>query len=339
MTNENILIILSIIFLTSLVIYKFLPTTVNVLGSRQAMETAMQIVREDKPTPVQSSRFYAVVASEYFETTKSSIGNRVYDYRIVEFSTTTLRNVLTQIVNEDNANSEGFIMKVGPEYWDQTKGWTEEDKRPFSPQAVKMTPFIIDDNFTYQVPPPPVYGSEEFKDGLAQVKSAAERRTPEQGALINFWGGVPGTEGPAGIWQNKLYDVTKKYHLSDQLYAYVQMILAKSVADSFRECWKTKFTYQTKRPDMTDSTIPLAMPDPSFPSYVSGHSTVSFAAATVLSKLFPADSEQFFSDATDAKNSRLHAGIHFPYDNDEGEKLGRAIGEFTIGKLNLQKIK
>jgi hypothetical protein len=58
-----------------------------------------------------------------------------------------------------------------------------------------------------------------------------------------------------------------------------------------------------------------------------------------LAKIVPADSEQFFSDATAAKNSRLHAGIHFAYDNDEGEKLGRAIGEFAIGKLNLQKIK
>jgi hypothetical protein len=230
-------------------------------------------------------------------------------------------------------------MKKGPEYWNQTVGWDPETKTPFSPNAEKLSTFVLDQNFAYQVPPPPAYGSEEFKKGLAEVKAAAERRTPEQGALINFWGGVPGTEAPAGIWQNRLFDITKKYKLSNEEYAYAQMVLAKSVADSFHECWKEKFIFQTKRPDMTDSTIPLAMANPPFPSYVSGHSTISFTAATVLAKIFPADSEQFFSDATAAKNSRLHAGIHFAYDNDEGEKLGRAIGEFAIGKLNLQKIK
>lgn len=310
------------------------PVQSKSLEARSVMETAMQIIREDKPTPPQSSRFYAIVSTQYYDKLLAKQVNLESD-----FSTSTLRGILTQIVNEDDANSEGFVMKVGPEYWNQTKGWTKEDKKPFSPQAVKMTPFIIDDKFTYQVPPPPVFGSAEFKAALAEVKNAAERRTPEQGALINFWGGVPGTEAPAGIWQNRFYDVTKKYHLSNQEYAYAQMVLAQSLADSFRECWKTKSIYQTKRPTMSDPSIPLAMANPPFPSYVSGHSTISFTAATVLSQMFPTDKDLFFADAKAAKDSRLNAGIHFPYDNDEGEKLGKAVGEFVVQKLNLQKIK
>jgi hypothetical protein len=332
MKNKNILIILSIALFIGLLIFKFLPTNNGPLESRQVMEVAMQVVREDKPTPVQSSRFYAIIATSYYDDLVSKTNK-------FDSSTSTLRSLLAQIVAEDDANSAGFVMKKGPEYWNQTVGWDPETKTPFSPNAEKLSTFVLDQNFAYQVPPPPAYGSEEFKKGLAEVKAAAERRTPEQGALINFWGGVPGTEAPAGIWQNRLFDITKKYKLSNEEYAYAQMVLAKSVADSFHECWKEKFIFQTKRPDMTDSTIPLAMANPPFPSYVSGHSTISFTAATVLAKIFPADSEQFFSDATAAKNSRLHAGIHFAYDNDEGEKLGRAIGEFAIGKLNLQKIK
>lgn len=336
----NIALYASLLALLGLISFMvWSPVQSRSLESRSVMETAMQIVREDKPTPPQSSRFYAVVASEYFYSTLNSVKKGNYDYSLANFSTSTLRSLLTQIVNEDNANSEGFVMKVGPEYWDQTKGWTKEDKKPFSPQAVKLSPFVIDNTFTYQVPPPPVFGSAEFKAGLAAVKNAAERRTPEQGAIINFWGGVPGTEAPAGIWQNRLYTVTQKYNLSNQQYAYAQMVLAQSLADSFRECWKTKFIYQTKRPDMSDPSIPLAMANPPFPSYVSGHSTISFTAATVLGQMFPKDKDLFFADAKAAKDSRLHAGIHFPYDNDEGEKLGNAVGQFIIQKLNLQKVK
>jgi hypothetical protein len=288
--------LLALILFIGYIIWK--PMQSQSLEARSVMETAMQIVREDKPTPPQSSRFYAIVTTEYYDKLLAKQMNLESD-----FSTSTLRGILTQIINEDSANSEGFMMKVGPEYWNQTKGWTKEEKKPFSPQAVKMTSFIIDDKFTYEVPPPPIFGSAEFKAALAEVKNAAERRTPEQGALINFWGGVPRTEAPAGIWQNRFYDVIKKYNLNNQEFAYAQMILAQSLADSFRECWKTKFIYQTKRPDMSDPSIPLAMANPPFPSYVSGHSTISFTAATVLSQMFPTDKELFFADAKAAKRN------------------------------------
>jgi hypothetical protein len=328
-------ILLSVLVLLYLLVsLSFKKENSSQLEARTLMERAEQVVREDKPTPPQSSRFYALVATDYYQKlVNNKINLDTY------FSTTSMRAVLTKVVSEDNTNSAGFVMKKGPEYWDQVPAWTQSTNIPFSPQAVKLTPFIIDETFAYQVPPPPVYGSAEFKAGLNEVKLAAERRTPEQGALINFWGGVPGTEAPAGIWQNRLRDVTKKYNLTNEEYAYAQMILAQTLADSFRECWRTKFVYQTKRPDMTDPTIPLAMANPPFPSYVSGHSTISFSAATVIAQMFPKEKEVVFSDALAAKNSRLHAGIHFPYDNDEGEKLGNAVGEFVIQKLNLHKIK
>lgn len=171
------------------------------------------------------------------------------------------------------------------------------------------------------------------------VKEASENRSPEQGAAVNFWGGIPGTEAPAGIWQNVFYETSKKHKLTNKEYAYAQMILAEAIADSFTECWSVKYAHWTKRPDMTDASIQTAMPNPPFPSYVSGHSTISFAAATVLSELFPGDKIEYLNDAEEAKNSRLWAGIHFPYDNEEGKKLGIAIGEYVIKKESLKPFK
>jgi hypothetical protein len=293
--------------------------------SRNMMVVAEQIVREKKPTPTQSSRFYAIVAKEYYTTTYNT--NKEYKY-----STSSLESVLKKVIKQDSQEILAGERPVGVPYW-------VSDKKPFSPNAGKAERFVIDSSFSYQVPKPPLYGGDEFKKALQIVKEASGGRTLEQGAAINFWGGVPGTEAPAGIWQNRLYEVTKKYNLSDKEYAYAQMVLAESVADAFMECWKVKYTYWTKRPDMTDTTIAVAMPNPPFPGYVSGHSTISFTAATVLGALFPKDKEIFLSDAEEAKNSRLWAGIHFPYDNEEGEKLGKAVGEFVVKKLTLKSIK
>jgi hypothetical protein len=121
--------------------------------------------------------------------------------------------------------------------------------------------------------------------------------------------------------------------MTEEEFAYRQMILAQTLSDAFMECWKVKYIYWTKRPDMVNTTIHTAMPNPPFPSYVSGHSTISFAAATVLGYFFPNKKEMYLQNAEEAKNSRLWAGIHFSYDNEEGKKLGRQVGEEVIKTL------
>lgn len=295
------------------------------LYSRILMEVSEQIVRDKRPTPVQSSRFYAVVAKDYYDTVFVSKKSYIY-------STSSLVDTLQKIVTEDDQEIATGKRPVGLPFWDSSL-------KPFSPNAAKLSRFVIGNDFAYKVPKPPVYGGTDFNRALSEVKSASDERTADQSAAINFWGGVPGTEAPAGVWQNRLYDVTKKYHLSDEEYAYAQMVLAESLADAFVECWKVKFIYWTKRPDMTDKSIETAMPNPPFPGYVSGHSTVSFTAAVVLSQLFPEDTKIFLRDAEEAKNSRLWAGIHFPYDNEEGEKLGKAVGQDVIRILKLQALR
>jgi len=290
----------------------------NKPASRIVMERAMQVVREEKPTPPQSSRFYAVVARQYYENRQNN----------KEYATSTLLEILHEIKKGDSQEIKN--KPIGDAFW-------VSPQAPFSPNAGEGERFVIDAGFSYTVPSPPAFMSDEYKVALEVVKDASDNRTPEQGASINFWGGIPGTEAPAGIWQNRLWTVSKKYGLEDEKYAYVQMVLAESVADSFMECWKIKYTYWTKRPDMVDTRIQTAMPNPPFPAYVSGHSTVSFTAATVLAQFFPEDAVTYLRDAEEAKNSRLWAGIHFPYDNEEGKKLGIQVGEYVIQKLKIEK--
>ena len=108
----------------------------------------------------------------------------------------------------------------------------------------------------------------------------------------------------------------------------MRQTLTQTIADAFISCWNAKFTYWTKRPNMRDASIATIIPTPNFPSYPSGHSTISSAAAVVLDHFFP--DQKWLAMATEAKDSRLWAGIHFPIDNEEGFAVGLKIGKFAV---------
>src|SRR5262249_50794213 len=93
-------------------------------------------------------------------------------------------------------------------------------------------------------------------------------------------------------------------------------------------CWDAKYAYWTARPITADPSLDVLLPTPPFPSYTSGHSTISAAAAAVLGHLFPADAADLAALAQEARDSRLWAGIHFPLDNEVG-----AVGGGLIGRL------
>lgn len=341
-------------------------TSLEKVPSRVWMEYAQDIVREDEPAPPESARLYAFVSSAYAQTFDA--GGSMYEASAVtrdilnalypSYSTQTdatfsmavgrnrgkeeekelspeaieVREKLLERMKHDNfANTWDGVRPDGDEIW------TGRD--PLSPVAKTWLRFIVQSSDSIEVPAPPVWGSEEHQDALDVVKQAALLRTPQQDAAANFWGGVPGTEAPAGIWQNRLFNETREYNLTDEEYAYAQMVLALAVADAFMECWEVKYTYWTKRPSMDDPAISLGMDNPNFPSYVSGHSTISRAAAEVLIALFPEKRSRWMADAEEARDSRFWAGIHFPYDNTAGFDLGEVVGAIVVERLAVRPVR
>ncbi len=314
--------LLTLFFILSLSVLVYIAHSQRVFdgkpGSRIVMERAMQIVRDDRPSAPQASLFYAQVAKRYYEEGGSENS----------YSNEWLYKVLAEVMV---ANREFTELPIGEEYW-------ESPRNPVTPHIHEYDRFILDNSFSYIVPPPPLYGSDEYQRALHRVKTATINRTPSQETLIAYWAGVTGTETPAGIWQNKLWDIAKNDSLTDTQYAWAQMILAEGIADAFMECWDVKYTYWTKRPSMVDPSIKLSFPNPNFPSYVSGHATISYTASTLLARMFPQHIESTFLDAEIAKNTRLWSGVHFAHDNEEGMQLGIAVGDFIINKLSLEAV-
>ena len=166
--------------------------------------------------------------------------------------------------------------------------------------------------------------------GLAAVQEAVSRRTSDQEEAVRFWAGGPGTVTPAGLWIEIARDLVIRDGLDAANAARVLALTSVAMADGFVCCWDAKYAYWTERPITADPSLDVLIPTPPFPSYTSGHSTISTAAATVLGYLFPADETALAAKADEAKSSRLWAGIHFPIDNEMGALGGAMIGRLVV---------
>ena len=174
--------------------------------------------------------------------------------------------------------------------------------------------------------PPPAWGSPAWQRQLDAVRAAVAARTPAQDAAIRFWAGGPGTVTPAGLWIERAAGLIERDGLDAPAAARVLALTSVALADAFICCWDAKFAYWSARPITADPTLDVPIPTPPFPSYPSGHATVSAAAATILGHLFPQDARALAAEAEEAKNTRLWSGIHFPIDNETGAALGLVVG-------------
>ncbi len=329
--------------------------------SRAWMEYAETIVKKTMPHPPESARFYAFVSSVYadillatHDSVQASEATRQIVNQIYPDEKIVTDKKLHQLTHKNTIQLNSHAQTILDAYkereltdgqrdlqWDgvipEGEGkWIKTNKQPFSPMAGQWQRWILPEDTDFGVPPPPAYNSEEDARQLAIVRDISTKRDAEWNKKIIFWQGIPGTESPAGIWQNVFYEQMKNANISDEKYSQDQKILAQTIADGFLECWKVKYTYWTARPDMRIPGLITSMPDPAFPSYLSGHSTISAAAATVLGVLVPQKKSYWMTMAEEARDSRLYAGIHFEVDNTNGFALGKKIGTVVIEQLRLQ---
>ena len=137
-------------------------------------------------------------------------------------------------------------------------------------------------------------------------------------------------------------------------------LLNLAIADAAIACWDAKYFYTFWRPV---TAIPLATSDgnadtapdmtwaplfatPAHPEYPSGHSTVSGAAAAVLSSLFGELTDfsvtsdlmmgvvrhfsSFSAALEEIRNARIYAGIHFRSACNDGQAIGVAVAHYVL---------
>jgi membrane-associated phospholipid phosphatase len=233
------------------------------------------------------------------------------------------------------------------------------------PQWAFVAPFAMPTSSFFRPIGPPPLNSTQYARDYNEVKAlgaeAGSLRTPEQDVIALFWADGAGTETPPGHWNTIAQGVALRFDNTIEQNARLFALLNIAMADAAIAAWDAKYVFYSWRPvtairsgdndgnaaTVGDPTWSSRIGTPPFPEYVSGHSTFSAAAATILALFYGSDEiafaarsdiligvtrqfDSFSAAAAEAAISRLFGGIHFRSGIEDGLTAGTAIGQWTF---------
>jgi hypothetical protein len=179
---------------------------------------------------------------------------------------------------------------------------------------------------------PPAPGSTEYEDNVKELIDLANNRTEEHRRIANYWQDGLGTYTPPGHWDKIALDFMIAYKMnplrSARTFAYMDM----AMMDAGIACWDAKYYYHYPRPIQQIAGFETIAGTPNFPSYTSGHSMFSAAAAEILAYVFPAEASKVRAWAVEAATSRIYGGIHWRFDAEVGTQTGIEVAAYTLAK-------
>ncbi|MFD0861543.1 vanadium-dependent haloperoxidase [Sungkyunkwania multivorans] len=274
---------------------------------------------------------------------------------------------------------------VDPNRW-QPKYFSDGKGGKFAPGCLtpfwdKVKPIALKSGDQFRPGPPPMIGSKQLEKEVKEVIYMQANLTDDQKALVEFMRDGPQSVQQAGHWLKFAQDVSRRdNHTLDQdvkMYFFNQVV----AMDAFIASWDSKMFYDYARPyalvhqyydeqkikawggegkgivEMEGKQWRPYSPEtflcPPFPSYVSGHSTISGGCGEALkmwtgSDLFGSEVQlvagamtepdhlgdtvtlkfpTFTETAEMAGISRVLGGYHIQADNVAGLELGRNVAK------------
>ena len=223
-----------------------------------------------------------------------------------------------------------------------------------------VQPWVLDSGEQFRPDDGPDLTSHRYARDLNEVKEIgalnSATRTAEQTNIAKFW-----LASAALIWNPVLRQVALGLDLDESESARAFALMNVAGADARIACWDAKYAFNFWRPvtaiqhaDEDDNRLTTADPGwtplvatPNFPEYVSGHTTVSGAMATVLRLLFDDDPgvaftatsptnpgferhwTSFSEGVREVVDARVYSGIHFRSSDERGVTLGRQVARFA----------
>jgi hypothetical protein len=238
-----------------------------------------------------------------------------------------------------------------------------------------VRPFTLDTCSQFIPPPPVAYATRKdspFYELMLHNYTITQDMPTEYRAIAAFWDCNPfavqddghlilGLKkiSPGAHWLGitgiACQQAKKNFREGMQIYTMVSM----GLMDGFISCWDEKFRSNRVRPEtaireLVDPHWQPLLQTPPFPEYLSGHSVISTASATILSHYFGdqfayTDSVEvsyglparhftsFRQAAEEAAISRFYGGIHFMDAIEQGMVQGKKVGEQLIKKATRSK--
>lgn len=239
---------------------------------------------------------------------------------------------------------------------------------PVEPNFNTIRPFTLDSAAQFKPAAPEPFSSDKKSGFYAQMQEVyAQDLTAEKQEIAAFWDCNPfalqdnghlmvGMKkiSPGAHWMGIAGIACKQNKASVAKTIQVYTILAIGLMDGFYCCWDEKYRSNRIRPETAirkyiDPKWKPFLQTPPFPEYLSGHSTISSAAAIILTHFFgnnfaytdtveerfglkKRSFASFKQAAEEAGISRLYGGIHFMDAITNGQKQGEKVGVLVIEK-------
>jgi hypothetical protein len=256
---------------------------------------------------------------------------------------------------------DGAWERTPPAFWD-----------PVDPYWDQLRPFILRSSDQFLPAAPPEFSTEpgsEFYKMAMDVYSTDTGATMEERLIAQFWDCNPihshfdghlvyntRQVSPGGHWISISAIAGEKagLNLMQSLEMYVKVSTALS--DAFMSAWNAKYKFNTIRPvtyvrRYIDSTWLPYIETPPFPEWTSAHSTISAAAAAVLTEELGEDFsfddwteaylglpvrtfDSFEDAAREVTYSRFWGGIHYLPSCLNGTTKGWELGEYVASSLH-----
>ena len=302
----------------------------------------------------------------------TGIPDDVYE-RSIALGDSIAESVMKYASKDNYKQTRGFRYTVtyNPGTWTPTPPAYMDAVEPY---WTKIRPVGLDSSAQFKAPMPSKFdltpGSAYHKE-VMEVYNTINNLTNEQRDIANFWDCNPfkmnisghamfATKkmSPGGHWLGIVGQVSRQLKKSHVQVAEAFVMTSMSIFDGFISCWDEKYRSIRIRPEsvINNSIDKKWMPilqTPPFPEYTSGHSTISSAAATVLTKLYgdnvafndsteipyglpPRKFTSFKQAAEEASISRLYGGIHFRPALDQGVIQGAKVANQLLAKVKLK---
>ncbi|AQG82587.1 phosphatidic acid phosphatase [Spirosoma montaniterrae] len=261
-------------------------------------------------------------------------------------------------------NEEGTWVPTPPAYmdaaepqWNKIRCWVMDTCNQFMPP--RPHPFSLNKNTPYWKEVDEVY---QIGKRMDKNEQAIAYFWDDNAFVMNIAGHVSYASKkmtPGGHWLAIAQTVTRQRKLNMMQTVEAYALTSFALADAFIACWDEKYRSKTVRPEtvINKSIDPKWTPflqTPPFPEYPSGHSTITAAAATVLTSLIGdniafTDSteykyghgvrsfQSFKQAAREASISRLYGGIHYRSALDNGAMMGEKVGLWVLEKAKTRK--
>ena len=293
--------------------------------------------------------------------------------RSVAFGMAIAETMNKRIVADNYKETRGmerFEVKTGKGLWVPT---LPDYADAVEPHWFKMKTFVLDSSSQCKPIPPAAYSEDKnspFWHELTEVYEISKKLTEEQDNITTFWDDNPFVSRhkghlmfqdkkmtPGGHWLAIAQLMCKEKKTDFVTTAKTYALTAVALHEAFICCWDEKYRSARVRPetvikDKIEKDWKPWLVTPPFPSYTSGHSTISAAAAEVLTAQFgdniaytdttekeyglPVRSfTSFRQAANEASLSRVYGGIHFRSDCEMGNKQGKEVGKLVLEKVKL----